>query len=66
MKLSRCTLKNITAEKVALPEEDAIELPEKVLQSGTGGFIPYQKDEATKTLFISKVADRFRNPHINH
>src|SRR6185437_2014088 len=28
--------------------------------------IPYEIDEATKQLFISKVLDRFRNPHINH
>ncbi|MDP4284328.1 MAG: tagaturonate reductase [Bacteroidota bacterium] len=28
--------------------------------------IPYVIDESTKQLFISKVLDRFRNPHINH
>lgn len=28
--------------------------------------IPYEIDEATKQVFISKVFDRFRNPHINH
>jgi tagaturonate reductase len=28
--------------------------------------IPYEIDEATKQVFISKVLDRFRNPHINH
>ncbi len=28
--------------------------------------IPYEIDEETKQLFISKVLDRFRNPHINH
>jgi tagaturonate reductase len=28
--------------------------------------IPYEIDEATKKAFISKVLDRFRNPHINH
>ncbi len=28
--------------------------------------IPYEIDEATKQIFISKVLDRFRNPHINH
>lgn len=66
MKLSRYTLKNITVEEVTLPEGGAFELPEKALQFGTRGLIPYQKDEATKTLFISKVPDGFRNPHINH
>ena len=39
MKLSRYTLKNITSVKVALPEDDAFELPEKVLQFGTGEFL---------------------------
>lgn len=39
MKLSRYTLKNISSEKVALPENDAFELPEKVLQFGTGEFL---------------------------
>ena len=28
--------------------------------------IPYEIDEAVKQVFISKVLDRFRNPHINH
>ena len=44
MKLSRYTLKNITSEKVALPENDAFELPEKVLQFGTGEFLRGQAD----------------------
>jgi tagaturonate reductase len=28
--------------------------------------IPYEIDEAIKQTFITKVLDRFRNPHINH
>ncbi|MGN6530505.1 MAG: tagaturonate reductase [Ginsengibacter sp.] len=28
--------------------------------------IPYKIDDSIKQLFISKVLDRFRNPHINH
>jgi tagaturonate reductase len=36
MKLSRYTLKNITSEKVIVPDEEVFELPEKVLQFGTG------------------------------
>jgi len=28
--------------------------------------IPYKIDESIKQLFISKVLDRFRNPHISH
>ncbi|MEO7119990.1 MAG: tagaturonate reductase [Ginsengibacter sp.] len=52
MKLSRYTLKNITSEKVALPKRDAFELPEKVLQFGTGkllrGLADYFIDAANK------------------
>ena len=36
MKLSRYTLKNITSEKVIVPDQEVFELPEKVLQFGTG------------------------------
>lgn len=36
MKLSRYTLKNISPEKVILPDEEVFDLPEKVLQFGTG------------------------------
>jgi len=36
MKLSRYTLKNITSEKVIAPDQEVFELPEKVLQFGTG------------------------------
>jgi tagaturonate reductase len=28
--------------------------------------IPFEIDDDTKQIFISKVLDRFRNPHINH
>jgi tagaturonate reductase len=28
--------------------------------------IPYKIDDAVKQLFISKILDRFRNPHISH
>ncbi len=28
--------------------------------------VPYEIDESVKQLFISKVLDRFRNPHITH
>src|SRR5690606_31825657 len=36
MKLSRYTLKNISSENVVVPDESVFELPEKVLQFGTG------------------------------
>src|SRR5690606_25758329 len=36
MKLSRYTLKNISTDKVVVPDESVFELPEKVLQFGTG------------------------------
>ncbi len=52
MKLSRYNLKNITSEKVALPDEEIFELPEKVLQFGTGvllrGLPDYFIDAANK------------------
>jgi tagaturonate reductase len=36
MKLSRYTLKNISSEKLIMPDDEIFELPEKVLQFGTG------------------------------
>src|SRR5580765_1935485 len=36
MQLSRYILKNISADKVIVPDEAIFELPEKVLQFGTG------------------------------
>ena len=60
MKLSRYTLKNITSENVALPENDAFELPEKVLQFGTGEFLrglaDYFIDSANKVgIFNGRI-----------
>jgi tagaturonate reductase len=52
MKLSRYTLKNISSEKVILPDESIFELPEKVLQFGTGmllrGLPDYFIDKANR------------------
>lgn len=52
MKLSRYTLKNISPEKVAVPAEEIFELPEKVLQFGTGillrGLPDYFIDKANR------------------
>jgi tagaturonate reductase len=37
-----------------------------IMRNEIAPFIPFKIDEATKEVFISKVLDRFRNPHINH
>ncbi|HET7115507.1 MAG TPA: tagaturonate reductase, partial [Hanamia sp.] len=60
MKLSRYNLKNITSEKVSLPDEDIFELPEKVLQFGTGillrGLPDYFIDAANKVgIFNGRI-----------
>lgn len=60
MQLSRYTLKNITSEKVALPDEEMFELPEKVLQFGTGillrGLPDYFIDAANKSgIFNGRI-----------
>src|SRR6476619_3131159 len=36
MNLSRYTLKNVSPERITVPDEALLELPEKVLQFGTG------------------------------
>lgn len=41
-------------------------LIEDIMRNVIAPFIPYKIDEESKSLFISKVLDRFRNPHINH
>src|SRR5215213_11073943 len=52
MILSRYTLKNITSDSVVVPDESLFELPEKVLQFGTGvllrGLPDYFIDKANK------------------
>ena len=60
MKLSRYTLKNITSEKLTLPDEEIFELPEKVLQFGTGvllrGLPDYFIDAANKVgIFNGRI-----------
>lgn len=60
MKLSRYNLKNITSEKVTLPDEEIFELPEKVLQFGTGislrGLPDYFIDAANKVgIFNGRI-----------
>ncbi|HVK97589.1 MAG TPA: tagaturonate reductase [Flavisolibacter sp.] len=52
MKLSRYTLKNISSPNIVVPDEDIFELPEKVLQFGTGvllrGLPDYFIDKANR------------------
>jgi tagaturonate reductase len=60
MVLSRYTLKKINAEKAVVPEETLFDLPEKVLQFGTGvllrGLIDYFIDKANRQgIFNGRV-----------
>lgn len=60
MQLSRSTLKNITSENVSIPSEEIFELPEKVLQFGTGvllrGLPDYFIDAANKAgIFNGRI-----------
>lgn len=60
MDLSRYTLKNISSKKVIVPGEEIFELPEKVLQFGTGrllrGLPDYFIDKANrKGIFNGRV-----------
>lgn len=60
MRLSAYTLKNISSEKVAVPDEGLLELPEKVLQFGTGmllrGLPDYFIDKANRmNIFNGRI-----------
>lgn len=60
MRLSRNTLKDITSRKLALPDEEIFELPEKVLQFGTGmllrGLPDYYIDKANRNgIFNGRI-----------
>ena len=60
MKLSRFTLKNITSDQVVVPDETIFDLPEKVLQFGTGvllrGLPDYFIDQANrKGIFNGRI-----------
>jgi tagaturonate reductase len=60
MKLSRYNLKNINTEKVSVPEDYVLDLPEKVLQFGTGvllrGLPDHYIDMANRAgLFNGKI-----------
>ena len=60
MKLSHYTLKNISTDHIIVPDEDMFELPEKVLQFGTGmllrGLPDYFIDKANRQgLFNGRI-----------
>ncbi|MEJ7736438.1 MAG: hypothetical protein WKF97_03340 [Chitinophagaceae bacterium] len=60
MKLSRHTLKNINSGNVVIPDEKIFELPEKVLQFGTGmllrGLPDYYIDKANRNgIFNGRI-----------
>ena len=60
MILSRYTLKNISSDSVSIPDESLFELPEKVLQFGTGvllrGLPDYFIDKANKNgIFNGRI-----------
>ena len=60
MNLSKYTLKNISRENVIVPGEEIFELPEKVLQFGTGvllrGLPDYFIDKANrKGIFNGRI-----------
>ena len=60
MKLSKYTLKNISPDKVAVPDQALFELPEKILQFGTGvllrGLPDYFIDKANRQgLFNGRI-----------
>lgn len=59
MILSRYTLKNINSSSVIIPEDSLFELPEKVLQFGTGVLLralpDYFIDKANRQEFLTDV-----------
>lgn len=50
----------------AMEDEKFSSFIENLMRNEIAPSIPYEIDDATKQSFISKVLDRFRNPHINH
>ena len=52
--------------KNAMEDESFASLIEELMRNEIAPAIPYEIDEGVKQSFISKVLDRFRNPHIQH
>ena len=59
-------LANSDTVQHAMEDENIANFISGVMNNEIAPSIPYEIDEATKQVFISKVLDRFRNPHINH
>ena len=50
----------------AMEDEEFSSFIEKLMRNEIAPSIPHEIDDVTKQNFISKVLDRFRNPHIGH
>ncbi|MEO8822729.1 MAG: tagaturonate reductase [Ginsengibacter sp.] len=50
----------------AMQDETFSSFIEDLMRNEIAPSIPYEIDDSTKQNFISKVLDRFRNPHIGH
>ena len=50
----------------AMENDEFSSFIENLMRNEIAPSIPYEIEEATKQNFISKVLDRFRNPHIEH
>ena len=59
-------LANCDTVQHAMEDENIANFISGLMKNEIAPSIPYEIDEATKQIFISKVLDRFRNPHINH
>ncbi|HSV09482.1 MAG TPA: hypothetical protein VLI68_01860, partial [Hanamia sp.] len=59
-------LANCDTVQHAMEDESLANYMSDLMNHEIAPSIPYEIDEATKQVFISKVLDRFRNPHINH
>ena len=66
MNLSRYTLKNVSPERITVPDESLFELPEKVLQFGTGvllrGLPDYFIDKANGRVYLME-GSWWSSPH---
>jgi tagaturonate reductase len=59
-------LANYDTVKQAMEDELSAGFIADLMRNELSPSIPYEIDDTTKQLFISKVLDRFRNPHIHH
>lgn len=59
-------LSGVDTVKEAMDDEILCNYIAELMQKEIGPSIPYKINSETKRQFITKVLDRFRNPHINH